>query len=126
MILVTVTGNVTKDAESKNVGSEGVTKFGLASNAKVKGEKITTFLDCDIWGKRGAALAQYIKKGQPVTVVGELTTREYNGKTYLGVRVDHIELQGKGSGGSSGGRSNSSHEEPPDNGGSGGDDDLPF
>ncbi len=105
MINVTVTGNVTKDAETRQVGSDGVTKFDVASNTKVKGEKQVTFISCDIWGKRGAALMPYIKKGGSVTVIGELTKREHDGKTYLGVRVDHIELQGGKSGGSSSGNS---------------------
>lgn len=113
MINVTVTGNVTKDAESRNVGSDGVTKFDVASNTKVKGEKQTTFLSCDIWGKRGTALLPYIKKGQSVTVIGELTRREHEGKTYLGIRVDHIDLQGKSGGGGSSQDSGSSRSQAP-------------
>ncbi len=33
---------------------------------------------------------QYTRKGDPVFVQGELTVREKDGKTYLGVRVDNF------------------------------------
>lgn len=126
MINVVVTGNVTKDAEIRKAGNDNVTGFGVASNAKVKGEKVTTFVDATIWGRRGDALAPYIKKGQPVTLIGELTTREHQGKTYLGVRVDHIELQGKAGGSSASGGSASpkAAPQPADDGGD--DDSIPF
>jgi single-strand DNA-binding protein len=67
-------------------------------------EKSTLFFDCSLWGKRGDALAQYLTKGSSVTVSGDLGTREYEGKTYLTVRVSDVTLQGgKSDGASSGG-----------------------
>jgi single-strand DNA-binding protein len=48
--------------------------------------------DCTIWGTRGEKLAQYIRKGKFVVVSGTLTTREYNGKTYLQLGVNEIDL----------------------------------
>lgn len=92
-------GNLGKDAETRNVGDTTVTQFLVCCNGKVKGEKVVTFIGCDLWGKRGQSLAQYLRKGMPVTVTGELSletfqTREGKDKTILRCRVSDIALQG--------------------------------
>ncbi len=129
MINATVTGRIGKDAETRAAGKDTVTSFSVASDVRNGKEKSTIWCDASIWGKRGEALAQYLKKGTPVTVIGELTQNEHNGKTYLKVRVDHIELQGKGGGESSSGGGSSRRAPDPapdDNSGGGGDDEIPF
>ena len=52
-----------------------------------------------MFGKRGEALAQYLTKGQSVTVVGSVTEREWQDKEgakrkSMDVRVSEIALQG--------------------------------
>lgn len=90
---VTVIGNVTRDAELRNTQTgDSVLNFALARNDRRTKE--ATFVDCSIWGKLGESLAPYLKKGQKVYCEGELSTREYNGKTYLQCRVRDIELVG--------------------------------
>ncbi len=96
MIFATVTGNLGKDAVVRAAGKDNVCSFAVASESKVKGEKVTSWCDCSLFGKRGEALCQYLTKGTKVTVVGELSTREHNGKTYLQVRVSEIAMQGGG------------------------------
>jgi single-strand DNA-binding protein len=39
-------------------------------------------------------VAQYLTKGTQVAVTGDLKTREYNGKTFLGVRPSEVKLLG--------------------------------
>ncbi len=99
-------------------GTDGVCSFGVASETKVKGEKVTTWVDCSLWGKRGEALCQYLTKGVKVTVIGELSMREHNGKTYLQVKVSEIAMQGGGE--RKGGAASSS--KPKEVGGGGFDD----
>jgi len=98
MIQATVSGNVGKDAETKTVGEDTVTSFSVASSKKVRDIDVTTWVDCSIWGKRGASLQPWLTKGLPVTVVGEMSTREYEGKNGKGfgisIRVSDIALQG--------------------------------
>jgi single stranded DNA-binding protein len=101
MIHTTVTGNLGKDAETRQVGDDSVTSFSIASNEKVKGEKITTWVRASIWGKRGSALAQYLTSGTKVCIVGTASLRSYQGKdgasqTSLEVRVIAIDLMGGG------------------------------
>jgi single-strand DNA-binding protein len=130
MIIATVTGNLGKNAAIRDAGGTTVCSFGVASTAKIKGEKVTTWVECSIWGKRGENLAQYLTKGTKVAVIGELSTREYDGKTYLQVRVDQIDLMGGGErGGGRGGKAEvggGGGYSDADYGGDEVEDDLPF
>ena len=103
MIFATVTGRVTKDAEQRFTSSgSAVLGFTVATDVGFGDNKKTEFINCSLWGKRGEALAMYILKGGPVTVVGSLEKREWesNGKSgvSLELNVQEIELQGKGGG----------------------------
>ena len=93
MIYATVSGNVGGDAELKSVGGSEVLNFSVAADSGFGDRKTTIWFGCAIWGARGAKLQQYIRKGSKVTVIGELSQREYNGKTYLELRVADIKLQ---------------------------------
>ena len=82
MINTVVTGNLGQDAELRTTANGDVLcSFSVASNSKVKGEKVTTWVKCTLWGKRGEALSQYLTKGTKVAVAGELSLNEYNDKT---------------------------------------------
>lgn len=95
MKVITIAGNIGKDAQTRNAGDTTVTSFSVAVEERGKGgEKSTIWFDVAIWGKRGSALGPYLVKGGAVTVSGDLTTREHEGKTYLGVRANDIKLQG--------------------------------
>lgn len=96
MKAITIAGNITRDSEIKEGGMDQTrfVTFSVAVNDGYGQNKTTMFFDCTMWGKRGLAIADYLKKGTKVTVSGELTTREYNGKTYLGVRVNDLTLMG--------------------------------
>lgn len=146
MISAVVAGNLGKDAEVKNVGGNDVCSFSVASTTKVKGEDSTTWIRCSMWGQRGAKLAEYLTKGKSVCVSGGLTTREYEGKTYIEMRVDDVRLMGSKEGGASsgggssrgnsgarGGKTEPAGGSKTGGGGyddadysSGGDDDIPF
>lgn len=91
---LTIAGRLTKDATTRTAGSDKVTGFSVAVDDRSGGEKKSLFFDCSLWGKRGETLAQYLTKGASVTVSGDLGTREYEGKTYLTVRVEQVTLQG--------------------------------
>ena len=94
MIIATVTGNVGKDAVTKSAGRGTVTEFSVASNHKDKGEKVTTWIRCSLWGTRGDKLAPHITKGKTVAVAGALTTHEHDGKTYLNLNVSEFDFTG--------------------------------
>lgn len=137
MIQAFVTGNLGRDAELRDAGRDKVCSFSVASSRKVKGEDSVTWVRCSLWGKRGESLAQYLTTGTKVAVSGELSTREYDGKTYVELRVNEIDMMGGGKGARKS-RSNDTRDDydpaaPPHgyeshapSGGGGDDDDIPF
>jgi len=96
MNVLTVTGNLGKDAEVRTAGTGTVCGFPVAMTAGYGDKKQTVWLDCSVWGKQAeGALPGYLKKGQQVAVSGELSTREHEGKTYLQLRCNTVDLIGK-------------------------------
>jgi len=92
---ITIAGNIGKDAETRTTqGGDSVTSFNVAVEDRQGKEKSTLWFTCSLWGKRGDNLSQYLTKGSKVTVSGDLSTREHEGKTYLQVRVDQVTLLG--------------------------------
>jgi single-strand DNA-binding protein len=91
---ITIAGRVTKDADIRQAGNDNVCGFSVAVDDRQGREKTTLFFECSLWGKRGDSLAPFLLKGTPVTVSGDLSRREHDGKTYLGIRVDQVTLQG--------------------------------
>ncbi|MDF3607513.1 single-stranded DNA-binding protein [Paracoccus sp. DMF-8] len=134
---ITIAGRITRDAVTRTTQQgDKVTGFSVAVDDGFGQNKRTLFFDCSLWGKRGESLSQYLMKGASVTVAGDLSTREHEGKTYLTIRVSEITLQGGKSGGGSrdddqrGNRQQSSQSGGYAGGTTGGapdfDDDIPF
>lgn len=96
MNVLTVSGNIGRDAEVRNAGGASVAGFSLAMKSGYGDKAQTIWLDCSIWGKQAeSGLVQYLKKGQFVVVSGEMGTREHDGKTYITLRVNNVTLGGK-------------------------------
>ena len=98
MQLLTIAGNIGKDAEVRTTQSgDKVASFSVAvDNGKDSSgnERPAAWFDCSLWGKRADALAPYIRKGGKVTLSGRPTCRAHEGKAYMGVSVSEITLQG--------------------------------
>lgn len=96
MNILCLTGNLGRDAEVRQAGGSSVCGFSVAMTSGYGDKKQTVWISCSIWGKQAEGqLPSYLKKGQQVAVSGELSTREYEGKTYLELRVGTIDLIGK-------------------------------
>ena len=96
---ITITGNITSDAETRYLpDGTAVAAFGVADNQGK--DKSAIFWNCRLFGKRAESLAQYLTKGQPVTVVGTISEREFTDKNTghprkaMDVRVNDVALQG--------------------------------
>lgn len=125
---ITIAGNIGKDAVTRRTqNGDAVTGWSVAVEERQGQEKRTIWFDCNLWGKRGESLAQYLTKGGKVAVSGELSTREHEGKTYLTIRADQVTLLGgksdggRDDAGGEGGGKNQSPSARPDL-----DDDIPF
>lgn len=95
---VTISGNLTADAQLRSYNDSNVLSFSVAVNERVKRgdawEDRPNFVDCTMFGNRARALAQYLMKGAPVCVSGRLhwSSWEKDGarRQKLEVYVDEI------------------------------------
>ena len=104
MSTMTFVGRIGRDAEVRYTPSgEPVTNLAVAYNYGRKGQdgkKPTQWVDAALFGKRAESMAQYLTKGQPVTVVGTISEREFTDKNTghprkaMDVRVNDVALQG--------------------------------
>lgn len=95
MQFMTIAGRIGRDAETRTTqGGDSVTDFTVAVDYRQGRDKATNWYRVSLWGKRGEALAQYLTKGASVTVAGEFSLSEYDGKPQLNIRANEIALQG--------------------------------
>ncbi len=114
-----------KDAEVRYTPSgDAVTQFSVALQSGYGDKQVTTWLNCNMWGKRGETIASYLTKGTRIGITGELTNREYEAKDgskkySLELRVSDVTLLGaKGASTSSAQRQDMQPDEQ--------DPDIPF
>jgi single-strand DNA-binding protein len=81
MNVCTFIGRVTRDAESTTVGAKNttLTKWGIANNTGFGQYERTNFFNCQMWGKQGEAMKQYLVKGKQVCVTGQLEDTSWEG-----------------------------------------------
>lgn len=89
----TAIGRIGRDAVTRYTqGGKAVTGWALAVDKGWGDQKQTVWLDCALWGDRGLKLAELIKKGDRIGVVGEIGTREHEGKTHITLDVREVTL----------------------------------
>lgn len=155
---VLLMGNLTRDPEVKYTPKgTAVCDLGLAINDSYKAQDGTiketvTFVDVEVWGRTAENCKQYLSKGRPVFVEGQLKLDQWESpqgekKSKMRVRADRVQFLGgggerrEGGGGTGGGErrsysggggesekpaarpaSNASEDRPP----MPDDDDIPF
>ncbi len=94
MFNVSIAGRLTKDAEYKKAGAYDMAVFTVAvSHARDK----TSFIDCQVWGKKWELIVQTYKKGSLVAVSGQgeyskFTTEDGVNKNQFRLNVDQFVL----------------------------------
>ena len=96
----TIAGRVTADAVIKySSGGIAIVNFTIANNYTVKGVKNSNFFNCEMYGKFGESVAQYLTKGQSLTVGGEMRQQKWQtdgqNRSKIAFIVSSLELQGK-------------------------------
>jgi len=135
---VILIGNLTRDPELTNVGSDGISvcRFAIAVNRRAKkdGTREADFFNISAWRGLGENCAKFLTKGQKVGVTGEIQIRNYddkdgNKRTAVDIIADEVEFLSK-KGDFGGGNGDTT---PVNNGGDAGDemqpvtdDSLPF
>lgn len=102
-------GRLSREPIKKDVkGGNTVVSNGLACTTFEKGQKVTKFVNLNVWNKAGDPFLKYGSKGKQVAVMGRVTNRTTkDGKEYVDVTVESYEFFG----GSSGNTETSKHEE---------------
>lgn len=74
MNVCTFIGRVTRDAETSTIGAKNtaLTKWGIANNTGFGQYEKTNFFNCQMWGKQGESIKQYLTKGKQICVTGQL------------------------------------------------------
>jgi single-strand DNA-binding protein len=96
----------------------------------------TTFVDVDMWGRRGEVIAQYFKKGDPIFIEGRLNFRQWddkdgNRRSKLSVTAENFEFlrsgrRDRGEGGGGDQETSGAHGSEPGGEMEAGLDEVPF
>jgi single-strand DNA-binding protein len=101
--LVLIAGNLTRDPESRTVGSSNVASFSIACNRRWKSKdgedrEEVTYVDCEAWGRTAEVICEHFTKGKPIFVEGrlKLDTWEKDGvkQSKLRVSVESFQFVG--------------------------------
>ena len=106
---VLLMGNLTRDPEVKYTPKgTAVGDLAIAINDSYKAQDGTiketvTYVDIEVWGRQAETCKQYLTKGRPVFVEGQLRLdqweQEGQKKSRLKVRADRVQFLGSPSGG---------------------------
>lgn len=103
MNTLAISGNLTRDPETKQVGDTTVTSLRLAwderrlNKATDEWESIPHYFDVDVWGARGENVARKCSQGSLVYVEGSLKYRQWeaeDGSTRSAVSIKAREVSG--------------------------------
>src|SRR5277367_4642865 len=110
---VLLMGNLTRDPEVKYTPKgTAVCDLGIAVNDSYKAQDGTiketvTFVDVEVWGRTAENCKQYLSKGRPVFVEGQLRLDQWEQdgqkRSKMKVRADRVQFLGGGPGRSGGG-----------------------
>ena len=91
MQTITITGYLSRDAEQSTTrGGDGVTRWNVPVRQGYGDNERTNWFRVSIWGKR-ADFAARARKGEFVTVNGELSIGEYEGKPQYEIRANDFQ-----------------------------------
>jgi len=125
---IVTNGYLASDPETKKVGDSTLSRFRMCVSPKQA--KNACFVDVEFWGRTAEVVGEYLKKGRPVTVQGELANNTWEkdgktqnklyirGNTFNFLSVGNTDEDGAGSGGGS--------KQEPAKAAAGVDDDIPF
>ena len=122
MLTMTIAGNVGKDAVLRNTqGGDPVLGFSIAIDGgkdKNGNKRDSTWVQCNVWGKRAESLNSHITKGTKLVVSGRPGVDVYEGKGRLTLSVQDLTFMGNAK--------ERTEQEPQQNSRADLDDEIPF
>jgi single-strand DNA-binding protein len=76
----TILGRLGKDPETKYLASTTLVSFSVAVDQFKNGQKETLWVKVKVFGKRGEAIAKFVRKGDQICVTGQVEMEEWNDK----------------------------------------------
>jgi single-strand DNA-binding protein len=136
---VLLMGNLTRDPEVKYTPKgTAVGDLAIAINDSYKAQdgsmkETVTYVDIEVWGRQAETCKEYLTKGRPIFVEGQLRLDQWESpqgekKSRLKVRADRVQFLGSPGGtggGSSSGRSGGNYSSGADRGAGGGESARP-
>lgn len=94
---VTVSGNLVKDCEKKQLGETPAIEFAIAVNGWRNGEEVANYFDCTMYGNRAKSIAPYMVKGTKVVISGRLVQdkwqdKEGNNRSKVKINVSDVDF----------------------------------
>ena len=74
-----ITGNLTRDPHTKEVGDKTICEFGVAVPHPYKKDQVS-FVECGAWDKRGEFVQKFFTKGKSIAVTGPFVQRRWDDK----------------------------------------------
>ena len=87
--MITIVGNLGADAELRDINGQSVCNLRVGCRVGYGDRAVSTWWDVSVWGKPAQWCAE-LRKGDAVTVMGELSAREHNGTTCMGIRAQTV------------------------------------
>jgi len=87
--MISITGKIGQEPKVRETNGGKVASLRVGCRVGYGERACTLWWDVDVWGKP-AEWASQMQKGEHVTVMGELTGREHEGKTYYGIRASSV------------------------------------
>lgn len=126
---VILAGHLGQDPEVRKAGNSSVTTFSIATSEKWKDaegqlKKRTDWHNIEAWGKRGAVIEQYFKKGDKILIEGKIKvdTYEKDGQKRTAVKINLTEFHFVSNSAEGGGQQDKQPQQQLQEDG----DDLPF
>jgi single-strand DNA-binding protein len=100
MNLLAATGRLGQDSTLKyTANQDAICNFSVSLTAGYGDKATTTWLNCNLWGKRAEILAPMLLKGTQIGITGEISLRPYKAKdgtekSSLECRVSDVTLLG--------------------------------
>lgn len=91
---ITISGNIGKDGQIKQVRDQSVLSFTVAVKQGRGDKSSTNWYRVQMWGKRAEYMAEKALKGVRVCAVGEFTIGSWEGKPQYEVKAEDIEFMG--------------------------------
>jgi len=90
---LTLIGRVGQDPTVKYISdATQVSNFSVAYTEKYKDQPQTTWFNVQAWNSLSKIVQDQVKKGDLITIVGKITSREAEGKTYWTLTAERVIL----------------------------------